>query len=170
MILKFNGKIPQIDDSSFVAPNATIIGDTIISENVSIYFGAVCRGDFNHIFIGPGSCIQENVVLNPMPNEPIIIKEEVIIGYASIIHGGTIENNCLIGMGSRILYDVVVGAESIIAAGSMLIAGTRVPPRSLFAGAPGKVVRKLEDSEFEMIKIGLDYYGKMRTEYKKNIV
>ncbi|MEW6614024.1 MAG: gamma carbonic anhydrase family protein [Thermodesulfobacteriota bacterium] len=166
MIVEFNGKKPRIDDSSFVAPNSTIIGDTLISENTLILYGAICRADFNHIFIGPGSCVQENVVLNPMPDEPIIIEGESIIGYGSIIHGGTIEKNSFIGAGSIILHDVVIGTESIVAAGSMVTAGTKVPPRSLVVGVPGKVVRKLEDPDVAWIKKGVNGYQKLLPEYK----
>ena len=167
MIVEFNGKKPRIDDSSFIAPNSTLIGDILVSENTLILYGAICRADFNRIFIGPGSCVQENVVLNPMPDEPIIIEGESIIGYGCIIHGGTIEKNSFIGAGSIILHDVVIGTESIVAAGSMVTAGTKVPPRSLVVGVPGKVVRKLEDSDVAWIKKGVNGYQKLLPEYKK---
>ena len=167
MILEFNGKKPRIDESSYIAHNSTLIGNITVSENVLILFGAVCRADFNHILIGPGSCVQENVVLNPMPDEPIIIERESIIGYGGIIHGGTIEKGSFIGAGTIILHDVIIGSESIVAASSMITAGTKVPPRSLVAGTPGKVIRELKDSDIEWIKRGVKGYQKMLPEYKR---
>ena len=167
MIIEFDGKKPKIDESCFIAPNSTLIGDIIISENTLIFYGAICRADINRIFIGPASCIQENVVVHPHPDEPVTIEGESIVGYGSIIHGGTIKKGAFIGAGSIILHDVVIGAGSIVAADSMVIAGTKVPPGCLVAGKPCKVIREVEDSDLEWTRRAVNGYQNLLPEYRK---
>ena len=140
---------PQIDPSTFVAPNATLIGDIVLAEETSVWFGAVLRGDNDRIQVGPRSNIQDLAVIHVDPDVPVIIGADVTVGHRAIIHGATIEDGCLIGMGAIVLNRAVVGAGSIVGAGAVVREGDVIPPRSLVVGVPGKVVRQLGDDQVQ---------------------
>ncbi len=137
--------------SAFIADNATVTGDVSIAGDVSIWYGAVIRADRNAIAIGRGSNIQDNAVVHNTLTSPVVIGEDVSIGHGAIVHGATVGNRVLVGMGAIVMNDAVIGDDSIIAAGAVVTEGRVIPPRSLVMGVPGKVVREVSDEQAESI-------------------
>jgi carbonic anhydrase/acetyltransferase-like protein (isoleucine patch superfamily) len=140
-------KRPTIHSSAWVVPGATVIGDVILEEESSVWYGAVLRGDINRIVIGPRSNIQDNAVVHVDTNYPTIMGELVTVGHTAIVHACKIDNEVLIGMGAIILDDVQVGARSIIGANALVTIGTKIPPGSLVLGSPAKIRRQLTVDE-----------------------
>jgi carbonic anhydrase/acetyltransferase-like protein (isoleucine patch superfamily) len=140
-------KGPTIHSSAWVVPGATVIGDVILEEESSVWYGAVLRGDINRIVIGPRSNIQDNAVVHVDTDYPATMGELVTVGHTAIVHACTIDNEVLIGMGSVILDDVEVGARSIIGANALVTIGTKIPPGSLVLGSPAKIRRQLSLDE-----------------------
>ena len=140
-------KGPTIHSSAWVVPGATVIGDVVLEEESSVWYGAVLRGDINRIVIGPRSNIQDNAVVHVDTNYPTTMGELVTVGHTAIVHACTIDNEVLIGMGSVILDDVEVGARSIIGANALVTIGTKIPPGSLVLGSPAKIRRQLSLDE-----------------------
>jgi carbonic anhydrase/acetyltransferase-like protein (isoleucine patch superfamily) len=136
-------KGPTIHSSAFVVPGATVVGDVILEEESSVWFGAVLRGDINRIIIGPRSNVQDNAVIHLDTNYPTTVGELVTIGHTAIVHACTIDDEVLVGMGSVILDDVEIGARSIIGAKALVTMGTKIPPGSLVLGSPAKIRRQL---------------------------
>ncbi len=167
MIKKFRGKSPIIPDSCYISESVDLIGDVTLGENVSLWFGTVVRGDMHHITIGNRSNIQDNSVIHVTTDiSPTRIGDEVTVGHNAIIHGATIEDRCLIGMGSIIMDDVVVGEGSIVGAGAVVPPNMIIPPRSLVVGLPAKIVRQTTDEELEMIIERAQHYIDFSQEYK----
>ena len=167
MIKKFRGKSPIIPDSCYISESVDLIGDVTLGENVSLWFGTVVRGDMHHITIGARSNIQDNSVIHVTTDiSPTRIGDEVTVGHNAIIHGATIEDRCLIGMGSIIMDDVVVGEGSIVGAGAVVPPNMIIPPRSLVVGLPAKIVRQTTDEELEMIIERAQHYIDFSQEYK----
>jgi carbonic anhydrase/acetyltransferase-like protein (isoleucine patch superfamily) len=153
MILPYNGRAPQIAASAFIAESADLIGDVTIGEDASVWFRAVLRGDVHSIRVGARSNIQDGSVLHGMKEQhPVILGDDVTVGHNVTLHGCTIENLCLIGMGSIILNGARIGEGSIIAAGSLVPEGTVVPPRSLFMGMPAQFRRHLSEDDLKIIR------------------
>ena len=140
-------KGPTIHSSAWVVPGATVIGDVILEEESSVWYGAVLRGDINRIVIGPRSNIQDNAVVHVDINYPTTMGELVTVGHTAIVHACTIDNEVLVGMGSVILDDVEVGARSIVGANALVTIGTKIPPGSLVLGSPAKIRRQLSLDE-----------------------
>ena len=167
MIKKFRGKSSIIPDSCYISESVDLIGDVTLGENVSLWFGTVVRGDMHFITIGNRSNIQDNSVVHVTTDiSPTRIGEEVTVGHNAIIHGATIEDRCLIGMGSIIMDDVVVGEGSIVGAGAVVPPNMIIPPRSLVVGLPAKIVRQTTDEELEMIIERAQHYIDFSAEYK----
>jgi gamma-carbonic anhydrase len=140
-------KGPTIHSSAWVVPGATMVGDVILEEESSVWYGAVLRGDLNRIIIGPRSNIQDNAVVHVDTDYPTKMGELVTVGHTAIVHACTIDNEVLIGMGAIILDDVEVGARSIIGANALITIGTQIPPGSLVLGSPAKIRRQLSLDE-----------------------
>ena len=150
VILPVKGVRPQIPDGCFVAPNATIVGDVIIGEDCSIWFNAVVRGDVNSIRIGNKVNIQDGACIHcTYEKTKTVIGNNVSVGHHALVHGCTIGDNVLIGMGAIVMDNCVVGENSIIAAGAVVLEGTHVPAGSIFAGVPAK---KVKDISPELLK------------------
>ncbi len=145
LILPFEGQYPEIHPSAFVAANATVIGRVRIAANASVFYGAVLRGDMDWIELGEGSNVQDNTVVHTDTGIPTRIGAGVGIGHAAIIHGTTIEDGSLIGMGAKLLNGSVIGAGSLIAAGAVVLEGQVIPPGSIAAGVPAKVRGEITD-------------------------
>ncbi|MFB3906627.1 MAG: gamma carbonic anhydrase family protein [Acidobacteriota bacterium] len=159
MIQPFLDVYPSFDDSNFIAPSADVIGDVTLGQNTSIWFGVVVRADVNWIRIGEETNIQDNSVIHVTHGTgPTTLGRGVTVGHAVVLHGCTVEDNVLIGTGAVILDEVVIGRDSIIGARSLLTPGTRVPPRSLVKGSPGRVVRELKDVEVATIRKYAEHY------------
>jgi len=154
VILAVKGVRPQIPETCFVAPNASIVGDVQMGEDCSIWFNAVLRGDVNSIVIGNRVNIQDQACIHCTYQKAAThIGNKVSIGHHAIVHGCTIHDNVLIGMGAIVMDHAVIGSNSIIAAGAVVLEGTEVPPGSIFAGVPAK---KVKDISPELIKGEID--------------
>ena len=166
MICSFKNFSPVIPESVFVAPNATIIGDVVIGENSSIWFNTVVRGDVNSIRIGAQTNIQDSSVLHVTYQKwPLTIGSNVTVGHGAILHGCIISDNCLIGMGARILDGSKIGEYCLVAAGTLVLEGDKVPCHSLVAGVPAIVKRTLTHEEIERIKSSSEHYVKYKNSY-----
>lgn len=149
----------MIASSAFIAPDAWVIGDVAVGENTSIFFNVVIRGDIQPISIGDGSNLQEHVLVHTSHGmSPATIGKNVTVGHRAIIHGCSVGDLCLIGMGATILDDAQIGERSIIGAHTLIPKGVIIPPRSLVMGTPGKVVRSITEAEEEsLVRSALDY-------------
>ncbi len=147
------GNRPTLGKDVFVAPNATVIGDVVIGDESSVWFGTVVRGDVFPIRIGARTNIQDNAVVHVTGGKAsTTIGDDVTVGHLALVHGCTIGNRCLVGMGSIVLDGAVVEDECFIGAGALVAPGTRIPSRSMVLGRPGKVVRTLRDADLEQIR------------------
>jgi carbonic anhydrase/acetyltransferase-like protein (isoleucine patch superfamily) len=156
--LPFGETSPAIPDSAWVAPNATLIGAVTLGERASVFYGAVLRADVDTITIGDDTNLQDNVTMHCDSGVPARIGARVSVGHGAILHGCTVEDDCLIGMGATVLNGAVIGTGSLVAAGAVVLEGTVVPPGSLVAGVPGKVRRELTDDERAGIRRNADHY------------
>jgi len=148
LIKSVRGFTPQIGENTFLADNATVIGDVIIGNNCSIWFNAVLRGDVNSIRIGNRVNIQDGSVIHTLYEKSVTeIGDDVSIGHNVVIHGAKIEDGALIGMGAIILDHAVIGEGSIIAAGAVVLSNTIVEPGSIYAGIPAKFVKKVDSEQ-----------------------
>jgi carbonic anhydrase/acetyltransferase-like protein (isoleucine patch superfamily) len=164
MIRPFGSVHPQIHSSAYVDESAQVIGDVHLGAEASIWCNATVRGDMYYIRIGNRSNVQDNSVIHTRTgSHPTILEDEVTVGHSVTLHGCYIEQGALIGIGSIVLDDVRVGAQSLVAAGSLLTPGTIIPPRSLVMGAPAKVKRPLDDEEVA----GLNLFWQNYVEYTK---
>lgn len=146
MIIELDGVAPQIHPSAWVAPTAVLIGRVIVGPRANIWFGAVARGDNEPIVIGEGSNVQENSVLHTDMGFPLTIGAHCTIGHKAMLHGCTIDDGSLIGMGATLLNGAHIGAGSLVGACALVTEGKAIPPGSLVMGSPGKVVRELDEA------------------------
>lgn len=161
LIKSVRGFTPQIGANTFLADNATVIGDVVIGEGCSIWFGTVIRGDVNSIRIGNGVNIQDGSVLHTLYEKSVIeIGDDVSIGHNVTIHGAKIEHGALIGMGAVVMDHAVVGEGAIVAAGSVVLSKTIIEPGSIYAGVPAKFVKKVDPEQSKEInqKIAKNYH------------
>lgn len=165
MIHQFQGQMPNVHTSSFIASSADIIGNVFIGEYSSIWFGAVLRGDIDSLHIGNYTNIQDNSTVHNDEGFPVVIGDHATIGHNSIIHGCKISNNTLIGMGSTILNGAEIGEYTIIGAGSLVTKGKKIPSGVLCMGVPAKVIRKLTLEEKESIKKSAEHYAELSMKY-----
>jgi carbonic anhydrase/acetyltransferase-like protein (isoleucine patch superfamily) len=166
MIRAFRGRWPKVAPSAFVDESAQIIGDVEVGEDSSIWMQAVVRGDVNQIRIGRRANVQDGCVVHVMQGtHPTRIGDDVTIGHAAIVHGCTVGDRVLIGMGAIVLNGVQVGEDCIIAAGTLLTEGFVVPPRSMVMGSPGKVRRALSDAEVAAILESAANYVRYKGDY-----
>ena len=167
MLRPYRGQVPRVHPSAFIDDSAQVIGDVEIGEESSVWMCVVIRGDVNRIRIGRRSNVQDGTIVHVMKDtHPTVIGDNVTIGHGAVVHGCTIEDRCLVGMGAILLNGVVVGSGSIIAAGTLLPEGTQVPPRSLVMGSPGKVRRTLSDADLDEIQMYADRYVAYRLDYQ----
>jgi gamma-carbonic anhydrase len=158
MLRSYRGILPTVDPSAYVDESAQVIGDVQVGPESSIWMNVVVRGDVHRIRIGARTNVQDGTVVHVMRGtHPTTIGDEVTIGHGALIHGCTIADRVLVGMGAILLNGVVVGSDSIVAAGSLLPEGMEVPPRSLVMGSPGRVRRALTEAEVASIR---DYAGR----------
>jgi carbonic anhydrase/acetyltransferase-like protein (isoleucine patch superfamily) len=166
MLRPFKSVMPDVDASAYVDESAQIIGDVVIGAESSIWMNVVVRGDVHHIRIGRRTNVQDLTMVHVMRGtHPTHIGDEVTIGHSAVIHGCTIEDRCLIGMGAILLNGCTIGADSIVAAGTLVPEGMRVPPGSLLMGAPARTKRALDDNERRSILDYADRYVQYRLDY-----
>lgn len=167
MFIPFQGKYPAVDSNvTFVAENASVIGDVEIGKDSSVWFGAVIRGDHAPIRIGEGTSIQDNCVLHCEPGHPIRIGNNVTVGHGAIIHCSEIGDNVLIGMGAVILDGAKIGANCIIGAGAVVKENADIPENSMLVGVPAKIIRTVEGGQLEERKVTSPYVA-LSKEYMK---
>ena len=142
-IYSFEGKAPQIHPSAYIAPEATIIGDVTIAEDVNVWPGAVLRGDVGAIVVGARSNVQDGAVIHVETGGTTVLEQDVTVGHMALVHGCHIEAACLIGMSATVLSGARVGEGSIIGGGGVVLEGQEVPPFSVAAGVPAKVRKTL---------------------------
>lgn len=160
MIMELNGKRPETEKVSFIAENATIIGDVKLEEGTTVWYGAVIRGDGDSIRIGKNTNIQDNTVVHVDPDNPVSIGEGVTIGHSCIIHGCTIGDNCLIGMGSIIMNGAKIGDNCLVGAGALITENKEFPSGSKIIGSPAKMKSEVTEKDLELIRYSADYYMK----------
>ncbi len=166
MLRPFRGVLPRVHSTAFVDDSAQVIGDVEIGEESSVWMTVVIRGDVHRIRIGRRSNIQDGTVVHVMRGtHPTTVGDNVTVGHGALLHGCTIEDRCLIGIGAILLNGAHIGTGSIVAAGTLIVEEMKVPPRSLVMGSPGKVKRPLTDAEVESIQDLADRYVGYRLEY-----
>lgn len=158
MILNFDDHQPAVDDTAWVASSATVVGDVTLAGHVGVFYGAVLRADMDSIELGEGSNIQDNCALHVDPGHPLTIGRNVSVGHNATLHGCTIEDDVLIGMGATVLNGAVIGRGSMVAAGALVTQGVVVPAGSLVAGVPGKVRRELTEEEKAGVLLNAQVY------------
>ena len=166
MIKELRNKKLNINKSAFIAENAMVVGEVTIGENSSIWYSAVVRGDLEKIVIGDNTNIQENSTVHNDEGFPISIVNNVTVGHNCVIHGCTINNNSLIGMGSIILNGAKIGENTIIGAGSLVTKNKEIPSGVLCMGSPAKVIRELTEEEIKSLKESADHYRKLSDIHK----
>jgi carbonic anhydrase/acetyltransferase-like protein (isoleucine patch superfamily) len=157
-LVSYAGRSPEVDPDAFVADGSTLVGAVRLGRDASVWYGAVIRADGAPIQVGSCSNVQDGCVLHSDPDFPVTIGDRVTVGHRAVVHGCTVEDDSLVGMGSVLLNGVVLGAGSLVAAGSVLLEGTVVPPGSLVAGVPGSVKRPVTDAERDRIRSGTESY------------
>ena len=162
-------KTPQVASTAFVAREATLVGEVIVGEQASLWFGAVARGDNEPIRIGNRSNVQEGAVLHADPGFPLTLGEEVTIGHQAMVHGCTIGDGALVGIQAVVMNGAVIGAESLVGAGALVTEGKVFPPRSLILGSPAKVVRQLTDEDVARLRKTAAGYVRRAQMYREEL-
>jgi carbonic anhydrase/acetyltransferase-like protein (isoleucine patch superfamily) len=143
---------PEVAGDAWVAPGVVVVGDVRLGPRSSVWYGSVVRADNDRIEIGPECNIQDGCVLHADPGYPVVLGTGVSVGHRAVVHGAVVDDNVLIGMGAVVMNGVRIGGDSLVAAGTVLLERTEVPPRSLVAGVPGKVRRTLTDEEVARVR------------------
>lgn len=156
---------PQLDPGAWAAPSADVIGDVRLAARASVWFGAVIRADNTAIIVGEDSNVQDGAVCHSDEGVPLTIGARVTIGHQAILHGCTIADDCLIGMGARILNHAVISSECIVGAGALVTEGKTFPEGSLIVGSPARVVRQLTDGERQMLRASAAHYAEKAAHY-----
>ena len=169
MLYDLKDKKPKNFGENWEAPNAVIIGDVTLKKNTSIWFNATLRGDIENIHVGEGSNIQDGSVLHTDPGYPLKIGKNVTVGHLAMLHGCTIGDNSLIGIGAVILNNAKIGNNCVIGAKSLITENKEIPDNSLVVGSPGRVIRKVTDEEVKAIKENAIRYQENWKKYSKSI-
>ena len=169
MFYDLKDKKPQSSGENWVAPNATIIGDVTLEKNSSIWFNAVLRGDIENILIGEGSNVQDGSVLHTDPGYPLKVGKNVTIGHLVMLHGCTIGDNSLIGIGAVILNNAKIGNNCIIGAKTLIAENKEIPDDSLVVGSPGRIIRKVTEDEKKAVLENTKHYQDNWKKYSKSI-
>lgn len=158
MIVPLGDRVPQVAESAWVAPSADLVGAVELRGESSVWYTAVLRADYDPIVLGARSNLQDGVVVHTDVGRPAHIGSGVSVGHRAVLHGCTIGDDCLIGMGAIVLNGAVVGEGSLVAAGAVVQEGAQIPPRSLVAGVPGRVRRELTDDDVARIRRNAEVY------------
>lgn len=161
MIYSFKGHIPVVDETSFIHPQATLIGNVIVGKHCYVGPSAVIRGDWGEIILEDGVNVQENCTVHMFPGKSITLKKGAHVGHGAIIHGANLGENCLIGMNAVIMDDASVGKESIIGALAFVKAEMQIPERSLVVGNPAKIIKQVSDEMIQWKSAGTKLYQQL---------
>ncbi|PTQ70695.1 phenylacetic acid degradation protein [Celeribacter persicus] len=168
-IFSYDGIVPVVDETAFVHPAATLIGDVIVGAGCYVGPGAVLRGDFGRIEMRPGSNVQETCVAHAFPGKDVLIDEEGHVGHGAILHGCSIGRNAMVGMNAVVMDEAVIGENTILGAMTFVKAGMQVPPGHLVLGSPAKVVRPLSEEEIAWKRQGTGVYRQLALEARDKI-
>ncbi|RZM35791.1 MAG: gamma carbonic anhydrase family protein [Sphingomonas sp.] len=157
-LYEIDGKAPTLGTGSWVAPSAELIGDVVLGEDASVWFGSVIRADNTRITVGARSNVQEGAMGHSDPGAPLTIGQDCTIGHHAILHGCTIGDRVLVGMGATILNHAVIGEDSLVGAGALVTEGKVFPPGSLIVGSPARAVRELDASAKAMLLVSAQHY------------
>jgi carbonic anhydrase/acetyltransferase-like protein (isoleucine patch superfamily) len=167
LITGIGGREPKVDEGAFVAPTSSVIGDVTLEAGASVWYGAVVRGDVERISVGTQSNIQDNCTLHADPGFPVTIGARVSVGHNAVVHGASVGDDCLIGMGATVLNGAVIGAGSLVAAQALVPQAMEVPPGSLVAGVPAKVKRELTEEERQGITLNGTMYAELAKAHRE---
>jgi carbonic anhydrase/acetyltransferase-like protein (isoleucine patch superfamily) len=157
-LITVDGHAPQIDPAAWVAPGAVVAGRVTIGPESGVWYTTVVRADMEAVTVGAGSNLQDGTVVHADPGFPAVIGDGVSVGHRAVLHGCTVEDDCLIGMGAVVLNGARIGRGSLIAAGAVVSQGTEIPPGSLVAGVPGKIRRELTEEQIEANRVNAAAY------------
>ncbi|UYQ60894.1 gamma carbonic anhydrase family protein [Streptomyces peucetius] len=166
LVAGVGGREPDVDPEAFIAPTSVVMGEVTLGAGASVWYQTVLRADCGPIVIGAGSNIQDNCTVHSDPGFPVTVGERVSVGHNAILHGCTVEEDVLVGMGATVLNGAHIGAGSLIAAQALVPQGMRVPPGSLVAGVPAKVRRELTPEEQEGIKLNAAVYLDLAAQHR----
>lgn len=166
-LVEYKGHTPKVDPSCYVSEGVALVGDVTLEEGANVWFNSVLRGDIDKIHVGKYTNIQDNCTVHVMGDCPAIIGDYVTVGHGAVVHGCTVGNHCLIGMGAVLLGYCEIGENCIIAAGSLVTERKVIPPNSMVMGVPGKVVRTLTEAEIQSIHQSALHYYDIAQNYKK---
>jgi carbonic anhydrase/acetyltransferase-like protein (isoleucine patch superfamily) len=161
----YKGTMPQVAEGVFVAPGARVVGRVQLARDASVWFNCVLRGDSDTVTIGEGSNIQDGSIVHTDAGSPAVVGRNVTVGHGCIIHGCTIGDDCLIGMGTTILSGATLGPNCLVGAGSLITEGKVFPAGSVIMGRPAKVVRQVEERDLAMIRRGAENYRQNARDY-----
>jgi carbonic anhydrase/acetyltransferase-like protein (isoleucine patch superfamily) len=168
MIRAFRGILPKVAASAFIDPSAQVIGDVVVGERSSIWPNASVRGDVNYIRIGDDSNVQDNSALHvDSGGFPLLIGNRVTAGHSVVLHGCTVEDDCVICIGAIVLNGAKIGQGSVVAAGALVPEGMEIPPGSMVMGVPAKVKRQVTEQEQERFKLNAEHYVELRQIYRE---
>lgn len=165
MIIPYEGKTPTIKTKSFIASTAVLVGDLEISEDVSIWFGAVLRGDYGKIKIGRGSNVQDNAMIHAPIDGETVVGEDVTIGHGAVLEGCTVGNQTVIGANAVVTFGATLGERCMVAAGSVISEGMTIPPGMLVAGVPAEVKKELSGSSKQWVDEAGTHYQQLAQKY-----
>ncbi|MBR6450460.1 MAG: gamma carbonic anhydrase family protein [Fibrobacter sp.] len=168
-LIRYKGKTPQVGERVFLAEGACLVGEVSVGDDSSVFYNAVLRGDLAEIKIGKRTNIQDNVCIHVSTGVGVNIGDEVTVGHGAVLHGCTIEDNVLVGMGAIIMDGAHIKKNCIIGAGALVTAGREFPEDSLVMGAPAHVVRTLTTDEIKNVKTGVEHYLDAKDELLKNV-
>lgn len=168
-IYELDGRAPQLADSAWVADSAQVIGDVTLGEDVSIWFGSVLRGDTSNLQIGAGTNIQDGSVLHADPGKPLVVGERVTVGHQVMLHGCTIGDESLIGIGAVVLNGAKIGRNCLVGAGALVTEGKEFPDGSMIIGSPAKAVRELSPEQIEGLRQSAQHYIDNARRYKNGL-
>lgn len=169
MIWELDGTAPQVAPDAWVAPDAQLIGRVVLEDMASVWWAAVLRGDNEEIRIGRGSNVQDGCVFHTDPGFPLRIGADVTVGHKAILHGCTVHDGALIGMGATILNGAVIGEGALIGAGALVAEGKEIPPGALVMGAPGRVVRQLDAAAIARLRDSAARYRANAARYRAGL-
>jgi carbonic anhydrase/acetyltransferase-like protein (isoleucine patch superfamily) len=168
-VYRYGERVPSVHESVFVAPDANVIGSVVLSENVSVWFGATIRGDNDTITLGKNSNVQEGAVLHTDTGLTLTIGENVTIGHQAMLHGCTVGDGSLIGIQAVVLNGAVIGKNCLVGAGAMVTERKVFPDRSLILGAPARVARVLSDEDVAKLQMAAASYVERRAHFLANL-
>ncbi|MFC7403148.1 gamma carbonic anhydrase family protein [Citricoccus sp. GCM10030269] len=166
-LITIGGNAPVAHESAFLAPTACLSGDVVLAAESSAFYGVSARGDSAPIRVGERTNLQDNVVLHADAGFPCTLGRGVSVGHSAVVHGATVEDECLVGMSATVMNGAVIGTQSLVAAGALVLEGTVVPPRSLVAGVPAKVRRELTADEVASLQKNSATYVRLAAAHRE---